>query len=72
MNTELLKGIAQSDHKKNLVTYLKEVQAHVADIRNGTYDNPTRLATVEAIQRLIIDKLHPLSGDINRNNDDYK
>lgn len=72
MNSELLKGIAQSDYRKNLVAYLKEVQAHVADIRNGKDTNETRLATVKAIQELLIDKLHTLSGEVKPNLDSYK
>jgi len=72
MNTELLKGIAKSDYGKNLVVYLKEVQSYVADIRNGTYDNATRLQTVDVIQKLLLDKLHTLSGDVTYNKDDYK
>ena len=71
MNIELIKSVAQSDYRKNLTLYLKEVQAYVADIRNGTYDNATRLATVDAIQKLLIDKLHTLSGEITINKDDY-
>jgi len=71
MNIELLKGIARSDYKKNLTAYLKETQAYVADIRNGTYDNEVRKATIDVIQKLLIDKLHTLSGEVVRNIDDY-
>jgi predicted transcriptional regulator len=72
MNTDLIKGIAQSDYRKNLTLYLKEVQTYVADIRNGTYDNDVRKATIEAIQKLVIDKLHTLSGEVVSSSDDYK
>lgn len=72
MNIELIKSIAQSDYRDNLTNYLKQVQAYVADIRNGTYDNATRLATVKTIQELLIDKLHTLSGDVEKLSDDYK
>lgn len=72
MNNELIKSIAQSDYKKNLVEYLKDVQGYMADIRNGNYPNEVRIATVEVIQKLLIDKLHTLSGDVNPNSDDYK
>ena len=72
MNHELLQGIARSDYKNNLVTYLKEVQAYVADIRNGTYTNETRLATVDAIERLLIGQLKVLSGEVKSNLDDYR
>ena len=71
MNSDLIKGIAQSDHKNNLIKYLKEVQSYVADIRNGTYDNSTRIATVEALQKLLIDRIQALSGEVSKNNDDY-
>lgn len=64
--------MAQSDYRKNLVTYLKEVQNHVADIRNGTYDNETRKATVDVIQKLLIDKLHTLSGETSKDNDSWR
>jgi hypothetical protein len=72
MNTELLKGIANSDYKGNLVKYLKEVQAYVADIRNGSYSNETRLATVDAIEKLLIGQLKVLSGEVKDNLDDYR
>jgi hypothetical protein len=72
MNTELLQGIARSDYKNNLVAYLKEVQAYVADIRNGSYTNETRLATVDAIERLLIGQLKVLSGEVKNNLDDYR
>jgi hypothetical protein len=72
MNHELLQGIARSDYKNNLVAYLKEVQAYVADIRNGTYSNETRLATVDAIERLLIGQLKVLSGEVKPNIDDYR
>jgi hypothetical protein len=72
MNHELLQGIARSDYKNNLVAYLKEVQAYVADIRNGTYTNETRLATVDAIERLLIGQLKVLSGEVKSNLDDYR
>ena len=72
MNHELLQGIARSDYKNNLVNYLKEVQAYVADIRNGSYTNETRLATVDAIERLLIGQLKVLSGEVKSNLDDYR
>jgi hypothetical protein len=72
MNHELLQGIARSDYKNNLVAYLKEVQAYVADIRNGSYSNETRLATVDAIERLLIGQLKVLSGEVKSNADDYR
>lgn len=72
MNNDLILSIAQSDYKKNLTEYLKEVQAYVADIRNGSYSNEVRVATIDVIQKLLIDKLHTLSGDVNHNVDDYK
>jgi hypothetical protein len=72
MNPELLQGIARSDYKNNLVAYLKEVQAYVADIRNGSYSNETRLATVDAIERLLIGQLKVLSGEVKNNLDDYR
>lgn len=72
MNTELLQGIARSDYKNNLVTYLKEVQAHLADIRNGSWTNETRLAAVGAIESLLIEKLRVLSGEKSNNTDDYR
>jgi hypothetical protein len=72
MNHELLQGIARSDYKNNLVAYLKEVQAYVADIRNGSYSNETRLATVDAIERLLIGQLKVLSGEVKNNSDDYR
>lgn len=72
MNNDLILSIAQSDYRKNLTEYLKQVQAYVADIRNGTYDNDVRKATIDVIQKLLIDKLHTLSGDVVSNNDDYR
>lgn len=72
MNNDLILSIAQSDYRKNLTEYLKEVQAYVSDIRNGSYSNEVRLATIEVIQKLLIDKLHTLSGDVNPNVDDYR
>jgi hypothetical protein len=72
MNHELLQGIARSDYKTNLVAYLKEVQAYVADIRNGSYSNETRLATVDAIEKLLIGQLKVLSGEVKNNLDDYR
>lgn len=72
MNNDLILSIAQSDYKKNLTEYLKQVQAYVSDIRNGSYPNEVRLATIEVIQKLLIDKLHTLSGDVNPSIDDYR
>lgn len=71
MNIELLQGIAKSDYRKNLVAYLKQVQDHVADIRNGNYTNETRVATIETIQKLLVDKLHTMSGVVNKDKDNY-
>lgn len=72
MDTEKIKRIARSDLSKVLVEYLKDVQGYIADIRNGTYTNETRIAAVDVIQKLLIDKLHTLSGNISQNKDDYK
>jgi len=72
MNNDLILSIAQSDYKNNLSEYLKQVQAYVSDIRNGSYSNEVRLATIEVIQKLLIDKLHTLSGDVHKNVDDYR
>jgi predicted transcriptional regulator len=72
MNKELLKGIAKSDYKHNLITYLKEVQHEIADIRNGNYTNEARIAAVEAIEKHLIGELRVQSGEKKDNFDDYR
>ena len=72
MNIDLIKQLAKSDYRKNLTLYLQEVQSYIADIRNGKYSNESRIIAVEAIQKLLIDKLHTLSGDVVKNTDDYR
>jgi hypothetical protein len=72
MNLDLLKGIANSDYRNNLVAYLKGVQNYVADIRNGDFSNETRKATVDVIEKMILSKLNMLSDRPESNSDSYK
>jgi hypothetical protein len=66
INTELIKFIAESEPlRKNVVTYMRQVQDEVADVRNGNYPMETRLQTVAVIEDLIIKKLSVLSRKSN-------
>lgn len=71
MNIELLKGIAVSDYKENLIKYLKEVQQNIADIRNGNYSNEARIVAIDAIERHIIGQIRVLSGEQTNSIDNW-
>ena len=62
MNTELIRTIAENEPlRKNVVTYLKQVQDEIADVRQGDYTAEARLCAVNLIDTLIIKKLNVLS-----------
>jgi len=66
MNTELIRFIAENDvTRKNVVTYLKQVQDEIADVRQGDYSKETRLQSIQVIEDLIIKKLSVLSRKNN-------
>jgi hypothetical protein len=62
MNTELIRFIAENDvTRKNVITYLKELQGEIADVRNYDYTSETRLLAIQVIEDLFIKKLNVLS-----------
>lgn len=62
INTELIRFIAENDvTRKNVVTYLKQVQDEIADVRQGDYSKETRLQSIQVIEDLLIKKLNVLS-----------
>ena len=62
MNTELITFIAENDvTRKNVITYLKELQGEIADVRNYDYTSETRLLSIQVIEDLFIKKLNVLS-----------
>ena len=71
INTELIKFIAENEPtRKNVVTYLRQVQDFVADVRNGDYSKETRLQTCEVIEDLLIKKLSVLSNKRGEGDDE--
>jgi voltage-gated potassium channel Kch len=62
MQTELIRFIAENDvTRKNVITYLKELQGEIADVRNYDYTSETRLLAIKVIEDLFIKKLNVLS-----------
>ena len=64
MNYTVLEIIAKSPYKDDLVTYLRELQDYVADVRNGEYDPQTRIQTVDVIERELVQRLVGLSKGV--------
>jgi len=66
MNTELIRFIAENEvTRKNVVTYLRELQGEIADVRNYDYTSETRLLAIQVIEDLFIKKLSVLSRKNN-------
>ena len=62
MQTELIRFIAENDvTRKNVITYLRELQGEIADVRNYDYTSETRLLAIQVIEDLFIKKLNVLS-----------
>jgi hypothetical protein len=62
INTQLIQFIAENDvTRKNVITYLKELQGEIADVRNYDYTSETRLLAIQVIEDLFIKKLNVLS-----------
>lgn len=74
MDNTVLEIIAKSPYKDDLVTYLKQLQDYVADVRNGEYDPKTRLQTVDVIEHQLVQKLVGLSKGVvkYREEENYK
>lgn len=72
IDPHLIESVAKSDFKGNFLKYLEQVQAEVADIRNGSHTNETRKAVIEIIDELIIKKIKVMSGEVQRDVDDYR
>lgn len=70
------KEIANSGVGKSLVKFIEEeVQAKVADIRyKPEINNDTRMAVIEILDEMIVDKIKVLRGDKepHEGTDDYK
>ena len=71
IDPKLIKAIAKSDYKTNLVKYLEQVKDEVADIRKGSYTTETRSAVIEVIDKLILDKLRVSTGGVDKEIDDW-
>jgi len=72
MNIELLRGISKSDYAKNLVVYLRQLENHVADIRNGDFSNETRKQTIDVIEELLVRKIISMSDDRIGEDENYR
>lgn len=64
MDNSVLEIIAKSPYKDDLVSYLKGVQDHIADVRFGNYDIDARKQACEVIETLLIQKLVGLSKGV--------
>lgn len=70
-NNSKIEAIANSPYKEHLLDYLKEVQDHIADVRNGDYSAEARVAAVEAIDDLLIRKIKTLSKHVSSFDDTH-
>lgn len=71
IDPKLIKAIAKSDYKANLVKYLEQLKDEVADIRKGKYTVETRNAVIEVIDTLLLDKLRVSTGSVDKDVDDW-
>lgn len=71
IDPKLLEAVSRSDYKGNLIKYLEQVKAEVADVRVGAHSNETRIATIKLIDDLIIGKIRTMTGEVSRNEDEY-
>ena len=59
---ELIKEISNSGYKETILTLLDEVKNYIADARNGDYTTETRKASIEAIDRVLYNKIKSVSN----------
>jgi hypothetical protein len=65
-----LEALAKSQ-KENLLKVLEEVKAEIADIRKGNYSNEARLCAIEFLDKLLVEKIKVLSGELSPNEDKW-
>ncbi len=72
----LLKAVARSDYKNNLVNYLEQLKAEIADVRVGTYSLETRQAVIKIVDDMILNKIRVVNGPVDKKPtdpiDDYR
>lgn len=71
IDPNLIKAIAKSDYKDNLVKYLEQMKSEIADVRNGDYSMDVRKAVIDFIDKLLIDKLRISTSKQDKEVDDY-
>ena len=70
MDNNIIEIIAKSPYKDDLVSYLKGVQDHIADVRYGSYDIDARKQACEVIETQLIQKLVGMSKGVVKYNEE--
>lgn len=71
IDPKLIEAVSRSDYKGNLIKYLEQVKAEIADVRVGTHSSETRIAVIQIIDDLILGKIRTMTGELSRDDDEY-